>query len=439
MLDPTKTSAKFAVPSSKWLLVDALYGGTTTMRAAREAYLPKNPKEHEADYNARVNRSTLYNAYRKTITQAVSRTFGADIELAGYPGEVLLFAEDVDAQDRSLTEFAKESFTDALHRGVSYFLVDLPFREEPVVTLADADRPYWVPIKATQVLAAYSAMDGGSERLTHFRFREYALDLSPDGLTETTVEQVRVFTQPSSTDPVSFTVYRRVNAAATTLAPMTGGNQAGTGWVVAAEGVIPGMPQIPVVPIYTNRVGFYIGTPPLMDLAELNVAHWQSSSEQSNVLHVARVPFLHIKGYDAGIDPVTGKQREQEISIHSVLTTGPEGDAKWVETNGKALSAGFQHMADLETKMDEYGVTLTASRSGPTTATEVAVNTASSSSVLKDYALALAKALEQGLALTAIYLGHGPVSGSVAIDTTFAVDLQAQTEPPEQVAPSQAA
>lgn len=34
------------------------------------------------------------------------------------------------------------------------------------------------------------------------------------------------------------------------------------------------------------------GKPPLIELAHLNVKHWQSQSDQDNILHVIRVPIL---------------------------------------------------------------------------------------------------------------------------------------------------
>jgi hypothetical protein len=42
------------------------------------------------------------------------------------------------------------------------------------------------------------------------------------------------------------------------------------------------------------------GSPPLLNLALLNIKHWQSQSEQDNILHVARVPLLVAYGLGKG-------------------------------------------------------------------------------------------------------------------------------------------
>lgn len=424
-MNPNKKSNKFRGVESQWEMVDSLQGGTTTMRSAGERYLPRNPKESEKDYITRVNRTTLFNVYKRAIQHAVARAFSNDITVEGYPTELgAIFTQDVDAQNRDLTQFAKALFSDAMNRGASYMLVDFPRRLEQPLTLADAmasgDRPYWISIPARNVLAAYSEFQNGSERLTHFRFLEYALEVTPDGLDETTIEQVKAFTQASPNGPVVFTIYREVDG----------------GWVVYDSGIVEGVPQIPVVCAYTNRTGFFIGTPPLLDLAETNIAHWQSSSEQRNILHVARVPFLHVSGLEPTLDG-NGNDQEIELSIHSILKTGEKGNAKWVETTGTALTAGADDLADLEQKMEALGLMLTAPRSGNTTATENAINAAESNSLLKDYALSLGDALEQAMYLTGFYLGLGEVTGRVVIDTSFAVDLKTTSEPVDPSTPTQ--
>jgi hypothetical protein len=415
MIDPTVRSAKFASQVSNWNKVDALYGGTETMRRAGAAYCPRNTKESETDWLNRLNRSTLYNAYRRTIQQAVARVFSEDITFEGYPGEITIFSADVDSQGSDLTQFAKSMFSDALNRGVSYVLVEFPKREVQPLTLADAiasnDRPYWVPIKATQVLAAHSTLIAGKDRLTHFRFCENVTNVSADGLTETTVEQVRAFNrlQTPEGSAVQFIVYRKVEGE----------------WVVYDEGVLVGMTEIPAVPDYTNRIAFFLGEPPMLDLAETNIAHWQSTSEQRNILHVARVPFLHMAGFGGSVDPETGAKKEQEISIHSVAMGPDQSKVEWVETNGNALEAGREDLADLEAKMDALGISISAQRSGNTTATENSINAAEANSLLKDMALALGDCLEQALSFTAMYLGTETAeNGKVVVSTKFAVDLK---------------
>lgn len=415
-IDPTKKSTRFAALEYKWAVCDSLYGGTTTMRASGKTFLPRNPKELEEDWAVRRDRTYLFNAFKRSVQQASGRVFQENMELEGYPVEVGIFQQDVDSQGRDITQFTKSVFVDALVRGVSYILVEFPRVAEQPLTLADAltsgDRPYWVHIEATQVLAVHSSFVGGTERVTHFRFLENVTEVSEDGLEEVITQQVKAFHQSAPEAAVGYTIWRHSEK----------------GWTVYDTGFLLGMPSIPIVPIYTNRIGFYLGSPPLMDLAEINIAHWQSTSEQRNILHVARVPFLHIKGLQPGIDAETGESQEFDIKINGVLTAGE--DAQWVETNGNGLAAGREDLADLERKMEQLGLTLTAPRSGNTTATENSISAAETNSLLKDMALSLSDSLEYALYFTAFYLNTDPnINGAVVISTEFAVDLKASSTP----------
>src|SRR3546814_11327266 len=66
----------------------------------------------------------------------------------------------------------------------------------------------------------------------------------------------------------------------------------------------PGFGTLPLVTVYAERTGYLTARPPLLDLAWLNLAHWQSSSDQRHILHVARVPILFEIGRASGRERV---------------------------------------------------------------------------------------------------------------------------------------
>ena len=53
---------------------------------------------------------------------------------------------------------------------------------------------------------------------------------------------------------------------------------------------------VPVVDLVLEKTGFFAGRPPLMELAYLNVKHWQSQSDQDNIVHYVSVPLLQYRG-----------------------------------------------------------------------------------------------------------------------------------------------
>ena len=59
-----------------------------------------------------------------------------------------------------------------------------------------------------------------------------------------------------------------------------------------------GIEHVPVVECAVDADYAMRARPPLLDLAWLNLAHWQSSSDQRHILHIARVPILFARGMD---------------------------------------------------------------------------------------------------------------------------------------------
>ena len=111
--------------------------------------------------------------------------------------------------------------------------------------------------------------------------------------------------------------------------------------------------------------------PPLLDMAWLNLAHWQSASDQRHILHIARVPLLfgrNLQVPETGLD--IGPNR-------LILSDDPSADLRFVEHSGAAIEAGRQDLRDLEEeRMAILGLDLIARRPGHMTATAKAIDAA---------------------------------------------------------------
>jgi len=108
--------------------------------------------------------------------------------------------------------------------------------------------------------------------------------------------------------------------------------------------------------------------PALLDLANLNIAHWQSDSDQRNILHVARVPILFAAGLGDSEAPI----KKLNIGATTFINGQIGSDLKYVEHSGKGIEAGRQDLQDLEQRMAQMGLNMLvkgAGRSGSATAT----------------------------------------------------------------------
>jgi hypothetical protein len=144
----------------------------------------------------------------------------------------------------------------------------------------------------------------------------------------------------------------------------------------------------------------------LLDLAYLNVKHWQSQSDQDTILHVARVPILAITGADENTSLTLGASTAIRL---------PQGaDMKFVEHTGHAIAAGEKSLESLQEQMIETGAELLVKRPGKRTATESANDAEANMSELQRIAEGFEDSLDQALQIVADY-ARLPSGGNVSL------------------------
>lgn len=392
-----------------------LVGGTKAMRAAGQLYLPKEPAEKDDAYASRLARSTLFNAFGKTVADMTGKVFDKPIVLKkDVPAELVTFAEDIDLTGRHLNVFARDTFDDAMQSGIGYILTDMPQRPKDMPNTKAAERaagirPYLVYIPIERLLGWKSKVVDGVETLTQVRIAETVSE--PDGeFHEKEVNQVRVIDADQVT-PARWRTFRKAES----------GDNAGK-WVEHLKGDYS-LKKITLTPFYTDRTGFMRGKPPLEKLAEKNVEHWQSSSDQRNILHVARVPILFYAG--------CAENDELTIGVNSaVRNSNPEAKLTFVEHTGKAIESGDKDLKNLEFQMQAMGLQLLVDKPGQTATGEQRDNS-KENSPLAMMARALGDALEISLGFMAEYMGLGEgKGGEVDVNTDYGITAGASVDVP---------
>lgn len=394
--DVRNTSAVVDGMAEDWSLIEALMGGTKTMRRAGKKYLPQWPAEDQPSYNARLATATLFPAYSRTISVLSSKPFSKPITIGeDVPKKFEPWLENVDLQGRNLHAFAADLCANALGYGFCGILVDYP-PAEGVRTVAEERaagvRPYFVHITHNAVLGWRAEKTTGGFRLTQLRLLEIVEE--PDGaFAVKTVEQVRVL------EPGTWKVYRK--------AITEGGVET---WTIFKEGTTS-LDLIPFVPIYGRRKDFMIGAPPMMELAHANVEHWQSKSDQQTILHVARVPMLFAKDIGADTPIVVGAGA-------MISASSKDADVKYVEHSGKAIEAGRMSLLDLEDRMRQTGAELLVIKPGNTTEVQTLADNEQGMCDLQRLVQQLEDALDSALAFMGMWVGEKE-TGHVTIYSDF--------------------
>jgi hypothetical protein len=398
-------SREYKEHSQHWILPRALMGGTVAMRDASTAhgFLPQEDGESDPNFAKRLARTTLFNGYRKTVRDMTGKVFAQPIALGDdVPEKIKGYCENIDLAGRNLNVFAYDVFQDGLAAaGVSYILAEMP----PVVEnatradeIASGRRPYLVNIKAEDIIGWKSELIAGQETLTQLRIQECVYEPDPDSpFEDVEIVQIRVL------EPGRWEIWRkRANE-----------NGLPEEWFMYQEGVTS-LSHIPLSVVYLKRSEFMCGEPPLEDLAYTNLAHWQSQSDQRNILHVARVPILFGAGFDDTTKVVVGAGTMARSS-------DPAAKLTYVEHSGAAIEAGRNDLKDLELQMQVLGLQLLMPQPKQTATGEIR-DDVKENSQLAMMAKALEDALEQALSDMAEYDGMGKdAGGSLVVNTDFGI------------------
>lgn len=390
-----ETTLEVRALAEQWKVLDALMGGTPAMRKASTFLLPKWPAEEDSAYAARLATATLFPAYRRTVSVMAGKPFAKALTLTDADARIETWCEDVDLQGVSLHVFAGEMFEESFY-GLAGILVEYPRVPPGGMTVAQAERaglrPYMVRIRHDQILGWRTGMTQGRLALTQLRLREDG-EVDDGEYGTKAVERVRVLM------PGAWELWER------------GGPK--NDWALIDKGTTS-LPVIPFVPIYGRRRDFMKGWPTLLDLAYLNVKHWQSQSDQDNILHAARVPILAMIGAE--------DQSQLVIGAGTAVKLPLTADMKWVEHSGAAIGAGRDSITDLEEQMIQSGAELLVKQPGTRSATEASGDQEGNKCDLQRLTEQMEDSLDQALVFMAAY-GGVPVerAGSVALFKDFGV------------------
>ncbi|MBX9636295.1 MAG: DUF4055 domain-containing protein [Nitrosomonas sp.] len=376
--------------SQNWPIAKALMGGTAAIRKEGKTYLPQWPNESDESYRARLTTATLYPAFKRTVEVLAAKPFSKALKLSdNVPARMVPWLDDIDLQGRNLQAFASVLMDNCIGYGVSGVLIDYP-KAEGIATVADEKasgaRPYFVHYQPGTVLGWRTERVNGADKLVQLRLKECKLVADGD-FGEVEVEQIRVLT------PGAWQLWRKNEKKE---------------WALSDEGTTT-LKEIPFVAFYGNRTGFMTGEPPLIELAYQNVEHYQSSSDQQTILHVARVPILSIIGGD-----------EKAITVGtSTAVNLPHGaDMKFVEHSGAAIGAGRTSLLDLEERMRQTGAELLVLQPGQITATQVHSENEANKCALQRITENFEDALDQCLQFMADWVGEAE-GGNVELFKDF--------------------
>ena len=370
-----------------WGVMAAVTRGTNYIRDLSETYLPQEPREDEDAYRTRVDRSVLSPYTSRLIETAAGAILRKPIQIEGDPYWQEL-ANDIDGLGSSINEYALRALVSSLTYGHSAILVDYPAAagaRNLAEERAMGRRPYFVHVDAPQIWGWRK--ETGTNRLLQVRIHDY--DVRPlNEFGEEQVEEMRVIY------PGKYDLYTLGQDVVEFSA--TGGYS---------------LDEIPLVPIYSNRRGLLISQPPLLDIANLNITHYQRQADLIHALHIAAMPTLVLEGWD----DTTGSST---MGVNYAIAMQPGNKAYYVQADATSFDAQMNELESLASQMSTLGVTkLFGQKFVAESAEAKRIDQAQSNSVLSILSQELESCLNQAFAFAARYVGLEPPT--VIVDRDF--------------------
>lgn len=377
-------------------------------------------------YDLKVKGLRLRNVWRDSVVALASIPFSEAPTAEGWPEVIQGTSDDLrtgmagvggivsslDDQGNNLATVWAQSFLMKWAVGIHFQLIDMP----PMVDGMPQPNalPYWISVKANQVLAPETDVTSGKHRLVSLRVK---LPVAAEA---------EIGNDPEDWTEVGVTPRVRLYAVSERIGLPPGGPvqfrdsvmnadrewEWGTPWTPLVSRGTEELTEIPLIPFYSQRtLGPYRDLPPFEDTASEQANHMRKMAEfDARYIRDARNAL-----YIAGANP-------DDVKAGANFITGPaESTPTVLETTGKAAEALTKTLDSIEQAIRRGNLRPLMSESTVArTATEILADNISASSRLEMSILLDKASIEQGLRYTSILAGVDGSSGRVNMRHDFA-------------------
>lgn len=415
-----------------WNRIDDCIAGEKAIKAKGETYLPRpNGDKSEAGdtrYDSYKARASFYNATGKTVEGLTGQVFAKETEI-DLPGELEIYEEDIDGAGTPLEQQAKIVLHNTIAKGHGGLLADFPVNDtDTPITKAQLEngeiRPRVIFIHPQNIINWRQKRVNGNSVFTLLVIKEEKIIENDDEFSFTTEPQWREYRILETGGKVSTVVrvwaYANQDKQETqALDPAKkqeialGKNLKPAKDVQKSPSVIEGpytihdfegnpIDYIPFTFVGSTNNEACIDKAPMIDIADLNIAHYRNSADLEESSFVTGQPTMTIAGmtsewmtefYPNGI--LFGSRTAV------VLPENAQVDMKQAEPNNLPKEL----MTDKEERMRALGAKLVEQDATKGTATEALIEESSESSVLASAAKNVSAAFRKILGYMGAFVG----------------------------------
>lgn len=360
---PVNTEHKdYIAMSDRWQRCRDASAGKDAIFAGAERYVSKLADQSQQDYDAYRGRAPFFNATWRTISGLQGMMFRQP-PVVTVPDNIKPFTQDITLSGVPLQIFALEVVEEVLTVGRVGILVDFPQVDTENMTQADAIsqnlRPMMKSYIAESIINWKTGLVNNKNILTMVVLKEAQQEWTDEFTAKSkTVYRVLDLVQViDSSTQLSKGIYRvRVFIQDTVAGEIQD--------ILLSEvyPVIQGQPvdYIPFYFVSTDDLDCDIDIPPLMDLVDMNISHYQSTADYEHGCHFTGLPTPVITGYK----PENTKASFGIGSMTAWVFDNPQAKAFYLEFTGQGLTALKENISAKEQKMAVLGARMLEQQPG---------------------------------------------------------------------------
>lgn len=352
-MPPNTPHPEYKSMIAQWRRCRDCLDGQDAVKARGALYLPMLEGQTASEYEAYKTRASFYGASTRTAQALTGLVFRNPPQVSDFDEEL---ADHLGLEGEDLDSLMKQTTLEQVGMGRVGVLVDLDKEGE--------GDPYVALYRAEQIINWNTKMVRGKRILTMVMlheckpepkvddpytmesveyYRELLLD-NPDSKTEAAY-RVRVWKEVRKVDPADKQEKVTYDLQSDDVAAIKGGKH---------------LPYIPFCILNAANTGAKPQKPPLLDMVDVNLAHYRNSADLEHGLHFTALPTAWVAGFDP--------KAQGNLKIGSGtawVTENVQARAEYLEFSGEGLKSITAAMAEKERQMSVLGARmLEASKRG---------------------------------------------------------------------------
>jgi hypothetical protein len=325
----------------KWAKIEAVSGGEDAMKEAGDLYVPKLTGQTPQEYSKYLARGSFYNAFSRTVIGLTGAILRKEPQIKTVPkiDEIL---PHVTPTGESIQEVIRMVTQGVVEFGYWGILVDMPSLAPDAVT--SAGNPYFALYAPGTIFNFRLRQVGSEQKVVLLCLAEVTYEPDADNPLEM-IEQskVRILSLDDSTgvDKLLVQVFREDRQGKEIK------------WIQEGEDIYPiirgkNLDYIPFVFFGAVSNNPIPTVPPLMDLVNVNIKHWQVSVDFFHGLHYCAIPTPWAVGFPKDSNLYVGGQK-------AWISEDANAKCGYLEFTGQGLAAVSGSLTKLESQMAVLG------------------------------------------------------------------------------------